>query len=58
MKMPGQKARPNQIAWGEEIEDHGAVYAVVTSVVEALDVIRMVHKWTERPRKIERSWVA
>ena len=56
VKMPGEKARANQLAWGDEIREHGAVYAVVTSVGEAIGLVRTVREWTQRPTKIER-WV-
>lgn len=40
VKLPGEKPRANQVAWGELIEQHGGVYRVVTSVGEAVEVVR------------------
>ena len=40
IKRPGQKPKAEQVAWGEEVAAHGACYAVVTCVADALAAVR------------------
>ena len=40
VKRPGEKATPEQRAWGERCRVMGGVFAVVTSAQEAVDVVR------------------
>jgi hypothetical protein len=40
VKVPGKKPTPEQVAWHRAASEAGALVAVVTSVAEALEVVR------------------
>ena len=40
VKVPGKKAEEHQKAWGQALTDRGGVYKVVSSVTEAVAVVR------------------
>ncbi len=52
LKTETGAASPDQLAWGDTVEDHGGCYAIVRSVDEAIAVVRLVAKWTPRPERL------
>jgi len=51
VKVPGEKPSPNQVAWGEQLKQHGGSYFVVCSVAEAILAVRTVSAETQTAKR-------